>query len=199
MANDRKSTADQAMTRYGQGEDCAFGIVYDEVAPRIERYLRRHMRETTLVEDVVQQTFENMHRARGTFLPGFPVLPWAFAIARRLMIDCPKKSGREVSRDMSAEDDVVNALFIAARENGEEAVQALETTARLLEAFNQLSATRRSVFEHVKIEGLSYATVAAMHDLTEDSVRMHVHHASKALRAVVDGVAIYQEAGTRRG
>ena len=187
MADDRRSTADEAMIRYGQGEESAFGIIYDEVAPRIERYLRRQMRETSLVEDVVQQTFENMHRARGTFVPGLPVLPWAFTIARRLMIASPKKSRREVSRDLAAEDDITNALFVAARENGEEMVQAIETKARLWEAFDHLSAIRRSVFEHVKLQGLSYATVAAMHGITENSVRMHVHHASKALRTIVDG------------
>ena len=180
------SRADEAMTRYGQGHALAFGIVYDELAPRIEKYLRRHMRQTSLIEDVVQQTFENMHRARGTFLPGFPVLPWAFTIARRLMIDCPKKTRRELSRDMRAQDDVVKAMFAGAGDNAEEMVQALETNARLSEAFSRLSPRRRSVFEHVKIEGLSYASVAAMHGITENSVRMHVHHASRALRAVVD-------------
>jgi RNA polymerase sigma-70 factor (ECF subfamily) len=185
-ASDRATAADEAMTRYGRGENVAFETVYDEVAPRIERYLRRHMRETSLVEDIVQQTFEHMHRARGTFVPSFPVLPWAFTIAKRLMLDCPKRCRREVSRDMRTEDDIATALFVAARENGEEMVQAVETKARLLEAFNSLSAIRRSVFEHAKIEGLSYATVAATHGITEDSVRMQVHRACKALRAVIE-------------
>lgn len=64
-------------------------------------------------------------------------------------------------------------------------VHAIETRARLREAFDHLSPKRRSIFEHVRIEGLSYATVAAMHGVTEDSVRMHMHQASKALRAAV--------------
>ena len=186
-ASDRATAADRAMTRYGRGENAAFDIVYDEVAPRIEKYLRRHMRQSSLVEDIVQQTFENMHRARGTFVPEVAVLPWAFTIAKRLMIDCPKKCRREMSRDMRAEGDIANALFVAARENGEEMVQAIETQARLLDTFNRLSAICRSAFEHAKMEGLSYATVAAMHGITEDSVRMHVHRARKALCAAIEG------------
>lgn len=57
------------------------------VAPRLENFLRRYLRQTPQVEDIVQQTFLQMHQARGTFIAGAPVLPWAFAIARRLTID----------------------------------------------------------------------------------------------------------------
>ena len=35
----------------------------------------------------MQQTLLQMHRARGSFIPGAAVMPWAFAIARRLIID----------------------------------------------------------------------------------------------------------------
>src|SRR5581483_3716560 len=77
--------ADEAMARYAQGDAAAFDAVYEGVAPRLEGYLRRHVRGTTRVEDIIQQTFLQMHAARGTFNAGADVFPWALAIARRLM------------------------------------------------------------------------------------------------------------------
>jgi RNA polymerase sigma-70 factor, ECF subfamily len=181
------TTADEAMSQYGQGNDGAFEIVYEVVAPRLEGYLRRHVRETSRLEDIVQQTFENMHRARGSFIPGSQVLPWAFTIAKRLMIDTQRRTGHEVSRDLGEENDTVDAILIAARESGEEVVHAVETKAQLLAVFSRLPEMQQTVFEHVKIEGLPYAAVAAMLGITEDSVRMYTHRACKALRAVAGG------------
>ena len=61
--------ADEAMSRYAQGDDTAFGAVYDAVAPRLEAYLRRHLGEPALVEDIIQHTFLQMHDKRGHFSP----------------------------------------------------------------------------------------------------------------------------------
>src|SRR5215470_9959828 len=77
--------ADAAMERYADGDAAAFAIVYDALAPRLLGLLRRQAPQ--YAEDLVQQTFFQMHLARGTFVRGAQVRPWAFAIARRLLID----------------------------------------------------------------------------------------------------------------
>src|SRR5438105_9007550 len=87
---------DAAMDRYARGEDAAFVEVYDHLAPRLQAYLMRQTRDAARAEDCMQQTMLQIHRARGRFLPGARVLPWAFAIARRLLIDMHRRTGREV-------------------------------------------------------------------------------------------------------
>src|SRR5207248_3195962 len=106
--------ADEAMSQYAQGDAGAFEIVYEVVAPRIEGYVRRKVRDSARVEDIVQQTFENMHKARGTFIPGSDVLNWAFAIARNLVSDIGRKAGRETVSDLTAENDTMGAALAAA-------------------------------------------------------------------------------------
>ena len=83
-----RDPADEAMDRYACGSDEAFDALYDSLAPRLHAFLSRRARDAETTEDLVQQTFLQMHRARGTFLPGAEVLPWSFAIARRLMRTC---------------------------------------------------------------------------------------------------------------
>jgi RNA polymerase sigma-70 factor (ECF subfamily) len=180
------TTADQAMSQYAQGDASAFEIVYDAVAPRIEGYVRRKVRDSARVEDIVQQTFENMHKARGTFIPGSDVLNWAFAIARNLVIDTGKKAGRESSTDMTAENDGMGAVLAAAIAGGEELFLARETGARLVRTYEGLTKLQQEVFELVKLEGLSYQQAAATLGITVPSVRMYAHRAFVALRGAVD-------------
>ena len=178
----RATAADEAMSHYAQGDVAAFEIVYEAVAPRIEGYVRRKVRDTARVEDIVQQTFENMHRARGTFIAGSDVLNWAFAIARNLVIDTGKKAEREPAIDTSAENDALGAVLAAAVAGGEELFLARETGALLVETFERLTKLQQEVFELVKLEELSYQQAASTLGITVPSVRMYAHRATVALR-----------------
>ena len=184
-AERRATSADEAMSQYAQGDLAAFEIVYDVVAPRIEGYVRRKVRDAGRVEDIVQQTFENMHKARGTFVPGSDVLNWAFAIARNLVIDTGRKAGREPAIDTTAENDSLGAVLAAAVAGGEELFLARETGALLVQTFERLTKLQQEVFELVKLEGLSYQQAASTLGVTVPSVRMYAHRAFVALREAV--------------
>src|SRR4051812_10555208 len=86
-AEPASAALDAAMDRYAGGDDAAFEIVYDGLAPRLQSFLLRYTNDRARAEDVVQQTMLQIHRARGRFLIGSQVVPWAFANARRLLID----------------------------------------------------------------------------------------------------------------
>jgi len=90
-----KEAASAAMDRYACGEDAAFSELYDLLAPRLSAFLLRRTRDASHTEDLVQQTFLQMHHARRHFGTGADVTPWAYAIARRLVIDAFRKNGRE--------------------------------------------------------------------------------------------------------
>src|SRR5215510_10217263 len=94
--------ANEAMDRYADGDAAAFPVLYDAIAARIESYVRRRIRDPSRSDDIVQQTFERIHRARGTFVRGSDVLSWAFTIARNLCLDAGARGWREHGE--SAED-----------------------------------------------------------------------------------------------
>ena len=81
------SRADRAMDRYACGDEAAFVELYDELAPRLHRFALRWTRSRSAAEDTVQQTLLQIHAARHRFVRGSAVVPWAYAIARRLLID----------------------------------------------------------------------------------------------------------------
>jgi RNA polymerase sigma-70 factor (ECF subfamily) len=180
-----RSSADvsAAMSRYAGGDESAFAIVYDGLAPRLYGYLTRQTRDTARAEDLVQQTFLQMHRARGSFVSGADVVPWAFAIARRLMIDGFRRGKREVLEDADERDEP-HATDPAA----DDLVQAQQLATRIRRELARLPETQRVAFELVKEEGLSLAEAAEVLGTTVSAVKLRAHRAYEALRAVLGDV-----------
>lgn len=70
------------MTSYQQGHMEGFAALHAALAPPIKRYLWTFVRNGALVEDLLQETFLQVHRSRHTYTPPRPVRPWVYAIAR---------------------------------------------------------------------------------------------------------------------
>src|SRR5262245_54344510 len=127
--------ADAAMERYAKGDQAAFAELYDAIAPRLLGFLRKATRDAYAAEDLMQQTLLHMHRARGSFISGAPVLPWAFAIARRLMTDQARRRRVEqrLFSDAPADDDRMMYEPTAATETADEVLHARRLERRLQE------------------------------------------------------------------
>jgi RNA polymerase sigma-70 factor (ECF subfamily) len=175
--------ADEAMERYSHGDSDAFESVYDAVAPRLAEYLRRRVRDTAQLEDIIQQTFLQIHQARGTFIAGAPVLPWAFAIARRLMFDSARCAQREVPHDVDV--DRHTPCFIEPTPSAEELAMAREAAGQLRVALAALSGPQRDAFDLMKGEGLSLVQTAAILGTTVLGVKLRMHRAFAAMRAAL--------------
>jgi RNA polymerase sigma-70 factor (ECF subfamily) len=171
-------SVDEAMRRYASGDGAAFAMVYDFVAPRVASYLRHRLRDQARVPDLVQQTFLHMHRARRTFIAGSPVLPWAFAIARRQLVDAYRSAERDLTSAMEMED----FEGPTACAGGEELLAAKESAHRALRAFAGLSQPQRAAYELVKGDGLSLVQAAAVLGTTVTGVKLRTHRAYVALR-----------------
>jgi RNA polymerase sigma-70 factor (ECF subfamily) len=167
------------MARYAAGDDGAFGEIYAFVAPRVTSYLRRRMRDEARVPDLVQQTFLHLHRARHTFIPGAEVLPWAFAIARRQLVDAYRAAERE-----SFPADELEAPACAP--GGEELLVAKEAARCVERALAGLSQPQRAAFVLVKGDGLSLVEAAAALGTTVTGVKLRTHRAYNALRLALE-------------
>ncbi len=175
--------ANAAMERYARGDDAAFAAVYDAVAPRIHAYLIRQTRDRAAADDLLQKTLLQIHRKRGTYATGFAVLPWAYAIARRLCIDEFRRrksdllwSARELCDDFrlsgGAPDDDLAFCQLA------EQVQA---------ELSRMPETQRVAFELLRVEGLSHDEAAQVLGTTVSAVKLRAFRAYGAIRAVLGG------------
>src|SRR5438270_9763174 len=119
------------MDRYARGEDAAFGELYDLLAPKLLGFLFRQTRDRARAEDLVQQTFLQMHCARESYVTGADVLPWAFAIARRLSIDAYRRTKREV---LDADMDLTAMVHVDGPDDALRSKQAAETLQKTLDS-----------------------------------------------------------------
>jgi RNA polymerase sigma-70 factor, ECF subfamily len=177
-----RTPADTAMERYAAGDDAAFGLVYDTLAPRLYGYLLRQTRDRARAEDLLQQTLLHIHRARERFIPGADVMPWAFAIARRLVVDSVRRGRREVLTSTGETD----GLSLAP--GAEDLVHVNELAARIETVLARLPRSQRAAFELIKHEGLSVAEAAAVLGTTVAAVKLRAHRAYEALRGALGDV-----------
>lgn len=83
------------MAAYQAGAYGAFEELYAALAGPVRVWLGRATRDRSRAEDLAQETFLQMHKARHTYDPAYPVLPWAMAIARHVyLMDCRTRSRR---------------------------------------------------------------------------------------------------------
>ena len=181
-SNGENVSLDRAMDRYARGDDAAFGEIYDVLAPRLHGFLLRYTRDRAKAEDLVQQTMLHIHRARGRFEPGAAVMPWAFAIARRLLIDQHRRGGREL---LAQTDDDVGELLVALDAAADEVAIAKEVALKIGQELRRLPENQRVAFELIKQDGLSVAEAAEVLGTTVAAVKLRAHRAYEALRAVL--------------
>jgi RNA polymerase sigma-70 factor (ECF subfamily) len=173
--------ADRAMDRYADGDDGAFPIVYDTLAPRLAAYVGHRVRDPELARDIIQQTFLQVHRARSTFVRGEAVLPWAFTIARRLIIDAARV---QRSRPEGPARDPEGLPEVAVGAEGR--MFARETARRVAAALRTMPPLQRQAFELIKQEGVSLARAAILLGTTVTAVKLRAHRAMTTLRSLLE-------------
>ena len=109
--------------------------------------------------------------------------PWAFAIARRLLIDTFRKKGRgpiwvEDDGDESRES-------VAPGASPAEAMARRRLAQRMTEELSRVSETDRTAFELVKFDGLSLAEAAEVLGTTANAVKLRAFRAAEVLRATL--------------
>jgi RNA polymerase sigma-70 factor (ECF subfamily) len=183
MNEEWKEAASAAMDRYACGDDSAFSQLYDLLAPRLSAFLLRRTRDAARAEDLLQQTFLQMHCARRHFAAGADVTPWAFAIARRLLIDTYRKSGREVYGD---DDEANEGRESIPPDEQPDRILGRQRLARRIEAeLARVPDAHRIAFELVKRDGLSMAEAAEALGTTVAAVKLRAYRTYEALRAAL--------------
>jgi RNA polymerase sigma-70 factor, ECF subfamily len=74
------------MAAYQDGAYAAFEEVYAALIGPVRGWLSAATRDRARAEDLAQETFLQLHRARRTYDPAYPVMPWVMAIARHVYL-----------------------------------------------------------------------------------------------------------------
>lgn len=175
-----REEANAAMERYASGDDSAFSELYDLLAPKLHAYLLRQTRDAVRSEDLLQQTMLQLHSTRGRFMRGGEVFAWAFAIARRLLINSYRRRKRE-ARGQEVQSAETPALPVPA----DEVLDSKRLSRTIERELSRLPEAQRVAVELMKKDGLSLREVAEVLGTTSNAVKLRVHRACVTLRAAV--------------
>jgi RNA polymerase sigma-70 factor, ECF subfamily len=164
------SELDELMARYQAGDFAAATALVDRLGPRLHRLFRMQSASGADADDLLQETWLRIHRVRHTYRAGEPVLPWFYAIARRVHID----HRRRLSRISAAERRL--GEISATHSPAESASETLEAL------LAPLPESQREVILLMKVEGMSLEEVARATACSVGAVKQKVHRAYTVLR-----------------
>ena len=85
---------EELLTRFSKGQKEAFGVLVRRYERELYGYLRRYLGDSSLADDVFQNTFLQIHLKRGLYEDGRPFRPWLYAIGTHQAVDALRKAGR---------------------------------------------------------------------------------------------------------
>ena len=166
----------ELMLAFGRGDEAAFDRLFSRWGGRLLGYLQRMVSDMATAEELVQETFLRVHRARDRYQPEARFSTWLYRIATNLALNELRRPRRK--RPHASVDDEQAPLPLVAGGAGPEALAQARLEARDLEReLERLPERQRMALWLSAVEGFSYAEVAEALETSNKSVKSLVHRA----------------------
>jgi RNA polymerase sigma-70 factor, ECF subfamily len=186
------------MAAYRAGNEAAFGELFDRHAGSVYGFLVRRLGDAALAEDLYQETFLRLHRARHTYDPQRPFRAWLFGIVHHLLTDTLRSRQRTpATSPLEHEMDLAGGRSGATRGAGvvtdprtpEEVAVARQSTSALGRALALLPSDEATVLILARLEGLSYDDIGGILGRSAVATKQLAYRALKRVRAqmIADG------------
>lgn len=166
------------MTAYQQGDIHAFDGLYQGLRPRLQKYLLVLTRGRSHAGDLLQETFLQIHRSRRTYLPGRPVVPWAFAIARHVYLMDVRKRTRMRTQEIVL-DDPLPEIPVPPEAEG------LAEKERLQKALGQLPADQIEAVTLHHVWGFTFEEIGATLGIRGVTAKVRAFRGMKRLKEIL--------------
>ena len=166
------------MVGYQHADEAAAAELIRRLSPSLMRFLSGPVYTRSEAEDLLQECWLRIHRARHTYRPGDPVLPWVYAIARHTRVDAFRRRRRIEWHEVHLEQ---WPDFPAPAEAAQEV--------DLSRWINALPERQREVILMLKFSGMSLEDVARATSSSVGAVKQKAHRAYGNLRALLDSAS----------
>jgi RNA polymerase sigma-70 factor (ECF subfamily) len=174
---------DLAMDRYAEGDDTAFVELARGLTPRLRAFLLRLSGSRELADDLTQETFLRIYRARGSFARGSAVVPWAYAIGRNCFISHARAKKTRLARN--SVDVMAIEVATGPDANAEAALAAQQSAHIVSQTLAAMPVGNREAFVLIRYEGMSVATAAQVVGISEGALKLRAFRAYELLRAAL--------------
>lgn len=181
LMGDDTASDDELMGRYAAtGERVSFEQLFMRYAGRLHAYFVRNLGPGPHAQDLVQQTFLHVHRARRDFRQGAPFRPWVYTIAANLRRQHVRRALRKPEAQLDPERHPEPSVSPQASSATDRAVRR---------ALDSLSESQREVVVLHWYQELSFPEVAQVVGASTSAVKVRAHRAYKKLRDILGEAA----------
>jgi RNA polymerase sigma-70 factor, ECF subfamily len=180
------ATSDEdLMLAYAAGDAAAFDALYARHKGGVYRYLLRQCRQGVAVDELFQDVWMNLIRARGSYTPSAKFATYLYRLAHNRLIDHYRASGqvRLVSADDEAHAEAVAALPAGRGVEPEMRAENRELGERLKSAVASLPPLQRDAFLLQQEAGLSLNEIAELTGVGVETVKSRLRYAVNKLRS----------------
>ena len=167
------------MAEYQAGRAEAFDRLHDALAPDLKAYLTALCRDPTRADDLLQETFLQIHRSRAVHTPGEPVRPWAFAIAKRVFLMYRRSAFRRERHER------VSASGPGEGSRASTESERLHARRQVESVLRQVPSGGRRVFLLHHLFGFSFKEVGARLGITPGAAKIRSSRAVSFMRALL--------------
>jgi RNA polymerase sigma-70 factor (ECF subfamily) len=165
------------MVSYQNGSMDAFAGLYAALEKPLLRYLWTFVRNQAVAEDLLQDTFLQIHRARHTYTPPRPVRPWIYAITRHVAL-MHLRSRRRRKEVLAS--DTLPELPVPPE------IERLGDQATVRKLLARLPRKAQEVLILHHLLGLSFDEVGQIVGTSAGTAKVRAHRALKSLRSSLE-------------
>lgn len=171
---------EQLMDDYLNGDERAFTELHSRHEPTVRRVIARNVFRVADVDDLVQQTFMQLHAARASFRRGQRLKPWLCVMALNVCRDYGRRRKRrpEISFEMDGLSPERPSRLPGELEQAWEPLAA---------ALASLSTVTQKIFHEHFVEERALVDIARDLGTNPATVRVRMHRGRQQLRAALAG------------
>ncbi len=175
------------MLAFQKGDNTAFDQILNKYSRPIVNFLYRIVNNRAEAEELAQEVFLRVYRARQSYEPRAPLGAWLFRIASNLGIRAARRNRRAPFVETEQGADSSGAVSLVDRypdpqPDPERLVASSETDRIVRNAIRALPEKERVALVLRRYEGLSYRDIAAVMECTEAAVKTYIHRGKLRVR-----------------
>jgi RNA polymerase sigma-70 factor, ECF subfamily len=172
---------EELLAEHLAGRAGAFDILVSRYVDGLYGFFQRFVGNAGTAEDLVQETFLQVHLAAASFDPGRSFKPWLYTIAANKARDHMRARGRRPLQSLDAAADTDGPTPAAQLEGDNAAagaeLEALEQQARVREVINRMPEHLQTILILGYYQKLPYSEIAEILGIPVGTVKSRLHSA----------------------
>ena len=164
------------MRQVAEGDLNRMSLLFERYQTKLYQFFRRMGLEPPASEDLTQEVFFRVLRARQTYHSNSPFRAWLYQIARNVRVD----HLRRVARETQVDDEFGDAFAMAPTTHAD--LESAENASTLWKALASLPDRKRELLILSRFQGMKYREIADLMGCDVNTIKVRIHRSMNDLR-----------------